>query len=77
MALKLHDNELGAGARVFTTWDATKTWALANHPDSTACQALIDEQEADNDNIRERVIQWEVDGVRQSVFVYPIQENNK
>ena len=70
MALKLHDNELGAGARVFTTWESAKTWALATHPDSTACQALIDEQEADNDNIRQRIIQWEVDGVRQSVFVH-------
>ena len=74
MAVKLWDNELGPRARVFTSWNAAKTWALANHPDSTACQALIDEQEADNDNIRERIIQWEVDGVRQSVYVYFFQE---
>ncbi len=71
MALKLFDNNLGK-TRVFSTWDAAKTWALANHPDSTACQALIAEQETDNANIRERVIQWDADGVRTSVYVYPL-----
>lgn len=71
MALKLFDTQLGT-TRVFTTWDEAKTYALSIHPDSTACQALIDEQESDNANIRERVIQWDADGVRTSVYVYPL-----
>ncbi len=71
MALKLWDNELGS-TRVFATWDAAKTYALSVHPDSSACNTLISEQESDNANIRERVIQWEVDGTRYSVYVYPL-----
>ena len=71
MALKLWDNALGT-TRIWPTWEKAKEYALANHPDSTACQTLIDEQEADNDNIRERVIQWEDGGTRYSVFVYPL-----
>ena len=71
MALQLFDNDLGT-TRVFTTWDDAKTYALANHPDSIACQALISEQESDNANIRQRVIQWDADGQRTSVYVYPL-----